>query len=162
MQTIDAKLSRIAAVIKAAGLTADQARHLIHGTGGSPRRARRAIRLGIHMQLIDAYAAALAEGGSHTQAVIRCNALYLELVPSAPAAGPNDETDGDDGAAEEAAAAVTKAAAKPSKRTVAAAIASQAGLVPDAKPAKRIRKAAAAPAAKLDAAGLKALLPATV
>ena len=40
MQDITTKLARIAAVTKAAGLTSQQASHLIHGTGGSPRRAR--------------------------------------------------------------------------------------------------------------------------
>ena len=144
MQDITTKLSRVTAVAKAAGLTNDQTRHLIHGTGGSPRRAKRAIRLGIHDQLIAAYTAALSETGAHATAVIACNRLWAELVPSAPAADEPADTDGADAdeAGDEADAAVAKAAAKPAPRRIR-----RAGVVPSMMPSE---------------ADLKALLPATV
>lgn len=82
MQTIESKLSRVLPIATAAGLSADQARHLIHGTGGSPRRAKRAIRLGIHGQLIEAYEAALEETGAHASALSACNGLWADLVPT--------------------------------------------------------------------------------
>ncbi len=107
MQDIATKLIRIAAAAKAAGLTSDQARHLIHGTGGSPRRAKLAIRWGLHDQLIDAYTATLSDAGSHPTAVAACNRLWAELVPSADEAG--------DAAAEVAAAQVIAAARAPKK-----------------------------------------------
>ena len=141
MQDIATKLSRVATAIKAAGLTHDQARHLIHGTGGSPRRAKRAIRLGIHDQLIAAYSAALLDGGSHATATAACNKLWAELVPSAPAADPDDTDtpDGDD-AGDDADDAVAAAAAKPAP--------------------KRIRRMGVVPSVMPSAADLKALLPA--
>lgn len=80
MQTIATKLSRVAPI---AGFTKQQTRHLIHGCGGSPRRANKAARLGLHEVLSSAYAAAINDGLSHTQAVQRCDALWLELVPAA-------------------------------------------------------------------------------
>lgn len=134
MQEIATKLARIATVAKAAGLTADQQRHLIHGTGGSPRRAKRAIRLGIHEQLIAAYAAALADEGSHVLATAACNKLWAELVPSAPV---DDEAE-DDGAAEPAAeqiavAAVAKASSASRKARRAAASATKPASVADLK-----------------------------
>src|SRR5690242_16068550 len=73
MQDIATKIARVRPVAKAAGLTADQMRHLIHGTGGSPRRAKRAIKAGIAEQLIETYQAALEDEGSHAGAVIKCN-----------------------------------------------------------------------------------------
>ena len=92
MQEITTKLAKITAITRSIGLTDDQARHLIHGTGGSPRRAKKAIRLGIHQQLIDAYSAALEETGAHATAVIACNAMWAELVPAAePAETESDE-----------------------------------------------------------------------
>lgn len=141
MQTIETKLAKIAAVAKAAGLTADQQRHLIHGTGGSPRRAKRAIRLGIHEQLIDAYNAALADNGSHAQATNACNQLWAQLVPSTP----DDETK-----------APAAAAAKP----VAQQIAEQAVAKASRSTAKARRQAATSAAPAATAASLKALLPA--
>lgn len=157
MQTIETKLARIAAVAKAAGLTTDQQRHLIHGTGGSPRRAKRAIRLGIHEQLIAAYTAALATEGSHAIATNACNKLWAELVPSTPA----DENDDADEAAEAPAAQPAKAkrAAKPVAEQIAEqAVAKAASASRSTTKARRQAAAKAAPATT--AADLKALLPA--
>lgn len=159
MQDIATKLSRVAAVAKAAGLTTDQTRHLIHGTGGSPRRAKRAIRLGIHEQLIDAYTAALAETGAHNTAVIACNKLWADLVPSTPA----DADEADEEAGEPAAAAPAAPAAKRSRKPVAQAIAEQAVAVAatsSRKVSKARRAVAAASAAKPGVAELRDLLPA--
>lgn len=90
MQTIESKLAKITSLSRSLGLTDEQARHLIHGTGGSPRRAKRALRLGIHQQLIDAYTASLEETGAHATAVIACNKLWAELVPATEPGGDDD------------------------------------------------------------------------
>lgn len=93
MQEITTKLAKITHLTRPLGLTDDQARHLIHGTGGSPRRAKKAIALGIHEQLIDAYTAALEETGAHAKAVIACNAMWAELVPAAEPADAEPESE---------------------------------------------------------------------
>lgn len=145
MQDITTKLARIAAVTKAAGLSADQARHLIHGTGGSPRRAKRAILLGIHTALIDAYGAVLAESGAHATAVVACNKLWADLVPS-PAA------DADDEAQDAAAAHITLIGDEGHAEAQAQAI----------QAIKRVRRQGVMPSMMPSPADLKALLPATV
>lgn len=149
MQTIEAKLAKIAAALTAAGLTRDQGRHLIHGTGGSPRRAKRAIRMGIAPMLIEAYDAALNETGAHAKAVIACNAMWNDLVPRAAGTESDDDTpeapeggegeDSAEAAATAATAAIVKAATTP--------------------PAPRRTRRSAKPEAK-SADELKALLPA--
>lgn len=108
MQTIAAKLSRLSPAAKA--LTLQQRRHLIHGCGGSPRRANKALRHGFAELLADAYAAALEAGAAHVKAVQQCDALWLDLVPRQADAEPADESGADeaDDEASEPAAATAK------------------------------------------------------
>jgi hypothetical protein len=80
MQTIADKSLAIRAVAHAAGIKGDAIRHLIHGCGGSPRRAKRAIKAGVAELLAETYKAALDSGLSHTQAVIRCNEVAAPLL----------------------------------------------------------------------------------
>lgn len=78
MQTITAKLARVISAAPA-GWTKDDCRHLIHGTGGSPRRARRLLKTNpmLAATLRDAYIAAIDNGKAHTQAVLACSEMYL-------------------------------------------------------------------------------------
>jgi len=94
MQDIATKIARVRPVAVAAGLSVDQMRHLIHGTGGSPRRAKRAIKAGFAEVLADAYEAALQDEGSHAKAVAKCNAMWTDLMPGRP----TDDEDSEGGA----------------------------------------------------------------
>lgn len=93
--SIATKLSRISSALKAAGWTEKQGRHLIHGTGGSPRRARRLLKDNIELAvaLRDAYAKGIADGVPHSKLMPLCNELYRrEMARIAPA----DDADSDD------------------------------------------------------------------
>lgn len=134
MQDIATKVARVSAVAKAAGLTVDATRHLIHGVGGSPRRAKRAIRYGVHQQFIDTYTGALHDGDAHVQAVAKCSTLWLATFPSTGAEPSED----DDDASDAAETAIAKAATPAPRRT---------------------RRMGAMPSMMPSAADLKALLP---
>ncbi|CAB4158742.1 hypothetical protein UFOVP707_22 [uncultured Caudovirales phage] len=98
MQTIADKTARIIRAAKAAGLTADQARHLIHATGGSPRRARRILRQdpALATMLADTFKAAVTEGTPFVTAVRQANAAYLASMPATEGAdGGEDEEAGE-------------------------------------------------------------------
>lgn len=148
MQTIAIKLSAVRSIAAAAGRADNELRSLIHGCGGSPRRAKRMLRSSpeVAKMLAEAYAAALLEGTHHVHAVKACNAMYLTLVPATKAdAEPSDDGEGDpDEHSEEAAAA--DAWANGDKTITPAA------------PVRRRRMAAPMTAAKADASALKALL----
>ncbi|MBI5270678.1 MAG: hypothetical protein HY856_13485 [Burkholderiales bacterium] len=96
MQEITAKVARVRPAAR--GMNEQDIRHLIHGTGGSPRRAKRAIKLGIAPMLADAYKAALDDGLAHVQAVARCNELWADLVPANEPAEPADAEPSDEAA----------------------------------------------------------------
>lgn len=80
MQTITEKLARVHVID---GYTKADYRHLIHGCGGSPRRANKAAKHGLADMLRDCYVMALAEGDAHATATRKCNDLWLSLVPKA-------------------------------------------------------------------------------
>jgi hypothetical protein len=102
MQTLTQKLSRI--TTKPAGWTQQDLRHLIHGCGGSPRRANKAIRLDFAETLRDAYKAALGDGSAHATATQQCDDLWATLTAT-PDTEATEETDphaAEDAAADEA------------------------------------------------------------
>lgn len=157
MQTIESKLARIAAVIAAAGLTSDQGRHLIHGCGGSPRRARRAIRMGVHQQLLDTYGAALLDAGSHVTATHQCNALSIELLGLQRAGGTGDEETDDEALAAGLGLPAAPVAAPAPAPVKAKAPAARRGLAHAAAPVATTTKRQSS---VFDTAALRSLLPA--
>lgn len=87
MQTIATKL---AAVRKhAAGWNDHDLRCLIHGVGGSPRRARRVLKAdaALAKMLAEQYATAIESGTHHVHAVKACNESFLAMF------APSTETD---------------------------------------------------------------------
>lgn len=118
MQTIATKLAAVKSSPAAAGWSDNELRSLIHGCGGSPRRAKRMLRNSpdVAKMLAEGYAAAIAEGTHHIHAVKACNSMFLALMGAtgtAPAADETDETDEE--ADEPAPAPVVKAKGKPAK-----------------------------------------------
>lgn len=97
MQAISHKLSRVMSAAPA-DWSRDDVRHLIHGVGGSPRRARRLLKaddgLAQALELRDAYIADIGNGVPHTNAVANANGRWQErFVTESDAA---DAQDGDD------------------------------------------------------------------
>lgn len=87
--------SKLAKVRRAApaGWTDDQLRHLIHGTGGSPRRAIRLLKADTEIAAAfrDQYAAEIDANVHHVTAVRNAAARYLAMFP--PAANDDGETE---------------------------------------------------------------------
>lgn len=83
MKTIAVKLSAVKSAAAATGWESNDLRALIHGCGGSPKRAIRLLKHspGVARMLAEAYAAALAEGMHHVHAVKACNEMFLSIVP---------------------------------------------------------------------------------
>lgn len=140
MQTIATKLTAVRSIPAAQGWSDNELRSLIHGTGGSPRRAKRLLRAdpALAKLLAEQYAAAIESGTHHIHAVKACAEQFAEMF-GRPAPS-DDDTDGDDTEAGEAGEG--DADEQPAAEPVAAA---------PAKTVKRVRKA------KADAAALKAL-----
>jgi hypothetical protein len=103
MQTIQQKLAKVLPTARAAGFTEDEARHLIHATGGSPRRAKRLMRT--DPDTARAMAQAFREG-------LEAGEPFASLLQQARAAWPSltepteapEGGEGDDAAEPEAAA----------------------------------------------------------
>lgn len=112
MQTITTKLAAVKSCAAAAGWADNELRSLIHGVGGSPRRAKRVLKANptLAKSLADAYAAAIKAGTPHITAVKAAAQQFAKLVPSTEA--PEGGEGGDDDAAD---AAPAPAKAKPTK-----------------------------------------------
>lgn len=91
MQTIATKLAAVKSIAAAEGWADNELRALIHGCGGSPRRAKRILRAdqAVAKVLSESYANAIAEGMHHVHAVAACNQQFAEMFPRA--AEPSDE-----------------------------------------------------------------------
>jgi hypothetical protein len=115
MQTIEAKLAKVLPAAHAAGFTEAEARHLIHATGGSPRRAKRILRNDPAMAR--AMATAFREG-------LEAGVPFASLLQQARAAWPSltepteapEGGEGDDAAEPEAAAPAPEPAAPVRRR----------------------------------------------
>lgn len=104
MKTIEQKLASIKSTAAAVGFDLDLARHLIHATGGSPRRARRLLRSDIALatSLATGFRDAVTSGTPFRSALATAQAEWATLFPTpeAPEGGEGEEE-----AAEEATAA---------------------------------------------------------
>lgn len=83
MQDIATKLARVRPA-RPEGWTDDDLRRLIHGVGGSPRRAACLLRSDVERaaHFRDAYSADIKEGMSHSAAVVKANDRYAEAFDS--------------------------------------------------------------------------------
>ena len=147
MKTIAEKLTIVRTAKAAAGWTDDALRHLIHGTGGSPRRAKRLLNSdpALATMLAEQYRIAVEEGHAHVSAVKLCAEQYRAVFPSAteaPEGGEGDDesdVDAEEAEATAQAIAAVEAAAPVRRRRVkvkplAEAAAALAALA-DAQPA---------------------------
>jgi hypothetical protein len=80
MQTIATKLTAVRPF--AAGFTDNELRSLIHGTGGSPRRAKRLLKTSLvaAKELATKFADDIREGTPFVTAVQAANARYAEII----------------------------------------------------------------------------------
>lgn len=117
MLTIEAKLAKVLPTAIAAGFTESETRHLIHGTGGSPRRAKRLLKTDI--ETARAMAQAFREG---IEAGIPFRTLLAQAQAAWPALGGSatEAPEGGEGEEEgdpEGAAVVAELPPAPTKRT---------------------------------------------
>lgn len=80
IRPITLKLARVRAMAQAAGLDDAQTKALIFGCGGSPRRAKRALRYGLADFFASLYAAAYDETGYHSTARAMCNREWRAVM----------------------------------------------------------------------------------
>lgn len=125
MQTIDTKLAKIRGAAPE-GWTDDALRHLIHGTGGSPRRAKRLLARadGSAELFAGKYRDAVAAGLPHSACVMAGNKLWAETY-GGPVESDGDDDDSEGGTPDADAVPAAQAAAARTIRRAARQAAAQ-------------------------------------
>jgi hypothetical protein len=93
MKTIEQKLASIKTAAAAAGVSLDQARHLIHAVGGSPRRARRLLQtdIGLATLLAGQFKVAIDSGTPYRTLLAEGQARWNKLFPTPEGGEGEDE-----------------------------------------------------------------------
>lgn len=133
MKTIDQKLTIVRTVAAAAEISADDLRALIHGCGGSPRRAKRVLRQdpALAKLLAEQYRTAIEAGEHHVHAVKACSEQFRAMFGIAAESADAESADADEADAEEAdatAEAITPVRTRRRTKPVAEAAAALAAL----------------------------------